>query len=73
MTNALHFVACATVIGAGATLIMDLWGAIRNRFFGIRPLDMRLLGRWLGHMLRGRFLHDDITQYRVRIFQLPWH
>jgi hypothetical protein len=61
MTREFEFVASAAFIGAGATLLTDLWGAFRRRFFSIRPLDLRLLGRWFGYMPRGRFIHDDIV------------
>ena len=62
MTREFEFVTSAAFIGAGATLPMDLWGAFRRRFFSIRPLDLKLLGRWFGYMPRGRFIHDDITR-----------
>jgi hypothetical protein len=62
MIGEFQFVTSATFIGAGATLLMDLWGAFRKRFFSIRPLELRLLGRWLGYMPCGRFVHDDIAR-----------
>jgi hypothetical protein len=51
----------ALVIGAGATVVMDLWGLARSRLFGARALDYGLVGRWIGHMARGRFRHDAIA------------
>jgi len=48
------------VIGAGATLVMDAWAALLRRF-GIPSLDFALLGRWVGHLPRGRFLHQRIA------------
>ncbi|MCK6544352.1 DUF2938 domain-containing protein [Myxococcota bacterium] len=49
------------VLGAGATLGMDLWAAALRRF-GISSLRFELLGRWIGHLPRGRLRHDDIAK-----------
>ena len=49
-------------IGIGATLIMDLWGLVQHRAFGAPALDYRLVGRWLGHILRGRLRHESIAK-----------
>ena len=49
------------LIGAGATLAMDLWAWLRRKAFGIPSLDYALVGRWLGHMTRGRFHHASIV------------
>lgn len=48
------------VIGVGATLVMDFWGILRKQFFGIPPANYGLVGRWLGYMPKGRFVHDSI-------------
>ena len=49
------------LVGVGATLIMDAGALIRARVFGIASLDYGLVGRWLGHMLQGQFLHAAIV------------
>lgn len=54
-------IARSLVIGAGATLVMDAWAALLRRF-GIPSLDFALLGRWVGHLPRGRFLHERIAR-----------
>ncbi len=51
----------ALFVGAGATLVTDLWAIVRKRVLGIPPPDYALVGRWLGHMPRGRFRHDRIA------------
>ncbi len=48
-------------IGVGATLITDIWTMARARLFGVASLDYGLVGRWFGHMLEGRFVHERIT------------
>jgi hypothetical protein len=52
----------AVVIGIGATVIMDLWALFLRRGFGVSSLDYALLGRWIGHLARGRFRHERIGQ-----------
>jgi hypothetical protein len=50
------------LIGLGATAVMDAWSFIRRRLFAIALPDYGLVGRWLGHMRRGRFRHDAIAK-----------
>lgn len=47
----------AIAIGIGATLLMDGWTVLRRRLLGVPSLDYALVGRWVGHMPRGRFHH----------------
>jgi hypothetical protein len=49
------------VTGIGATVVMDLWGIARKPLLGLAPPDYGLVGRWLGHMVRGRFRHASIA------------
>jgi len=49
------------VIGAGATLVMDAWAALLRQF-GVPSLDFSMLGRWVGHLPRGRFVHESIAR-----------
>lgn len=51
----------AVVVGAGATLCIDLWSWFLRRAFAIRSLDYCLLGRWLLHMPGGQFRHARIA------------
>lgn len=48
------------LIGGGATLVMDLWSLVRERWLGIPRPDYALVGRWVGHMRHGRFHHAAI-------------
>ena len=52
----------AILIGAGATGFLDLWSAVRARFFGAAAPDYSLVGRWLAYLARGRLVHDDISK-----------
>ena len=55
------FLTFAVLTGAGATVVMDLWVIARKRLLGMPPADYGLVGRWVGHMARGRFRHDRIA------------
>jgi hypothetical protein len=52
----------AVVIGVGATLVMDGWALLLRRGFGVASLDFAMLGRWIGHLARGRVYHERIGQ-----------
>ncbi|MHC6646768.1 DUF2938 domain-containing protein [Alteromonas sp. HB246098] len=49
------------LIGIGATLVMDLWALLRQQLFGIAATNWGMVGRWIGHMRRGRFSHTSIA------------
>jgi hypothetical protein len=49
------------VMGVAAAALMDAWGLLLRRGFGIPTLDYAMLGRWIGHMARGRFAHARIA------------
>jgi DUF2938 family protein len=55
-------VARAVLIGIGATIVMDLWAVVRKRVFGVTSLDYRMLGRWIGNLPRGQFVHTNISE-----------
>ena len=57
----MHYLFHATIIGIGATALMDIWGAARQALFGFARLDYALLGRWFGHMTAGQFRHRAIA------------
>jgi hypothetical protein len=50
------------LIGAGATAVLDLWSAMRARFFRVPFPNYLLVGRWIGHFPAGRFAHADIAK-----------
>lgn len=61
MSDPIQFFVYSVAIGAGATAVMDLWALWRRRFFAVPSLDWALVGRWLGHIARGRFAHSGIA------------
>lgn len=50
----------AILIGIGATIVMDLWALLQKLLFGIPPLNYALVGRWAGHIFKGKFSHVSI-------------
>ena len=61
MPEALHFLCHAALVGTGATAFMDAWWWLQKRVFGVPVLDYAMVGRWLGHLARGRLRHDAIA------------
>lgn len=61
MSAALELGIRALVMGVAAAALMDAWGLLLRRGFGIATLDYAMLGRWVGHMPRGRFAHHRIA------------
>lgn len=55
-----EFLVRSMLMGAGATLTMDLCNAGVKRF-GVPSLNFAYLGRWLAHLSRGRFIHENIA------------
>jgi hypothetical protein len=54
------------ILGVGATLLIDVWNFSLSRLFGLRSLNLCLLGRWVGHMRRGVFRHRGIGSAAVQ-------
>lgn len=57
----MEFVVDALWMGVAATALIDVWALLRRRLFGLTLPDYALVGRWFGHMPRGRFVHDAIA------------
>ncbi|NKJ02031.1 DUF2938 family protein [Novosphingobium sp. SG707] len=51
----------AALTGVGATTLLDLWALALTRGFGVKATDWAMVGRWLGHMPRGRFVQPDLS------------
>lgn len=49
------------LIGMGATAIMDVW-LLCLRHLGVASQSFGLIGRWVGHMLRGKLTHHAIAK-----------
>ncbi len=61
MSVQLEFALRTILIGVGATMAMDVWALLLKQF-GVPSLNFAYLGRWLGHLPRGRWMHESIAQ-----------
>ena len=49
------------LIGIIATFGMDIWAAIVKYVLRLPTANWALVGRWFGHMPRGKFVHNPIA------------
>jgi hypothetical protein len=61
MSHTVELAMRTLLIGAGATVVMDLWAFILRRL-GVPSLDLALLGRWIGHLPKGTLAHASIAK-----------
>ena len=59
------------LIGIGATAVMDAWLVLLQRL-GVRTLNLAFVGRWVGHLLRGQFVHASIAKAAPVRGELAW-
>lgn len=55
------FFSSAAVIGIGATAFMDLVALVQKHVLSQQSLNYAMVGRWLGHVARGRLVHRPIS------------
>lgn len=61
----------ALFIGIGATAVLDVWLFLLARV-GVPTLNFAFIGRWVGHLLRGKFSHAAIARARPVPGELAW-
>jgi hypothetical protein len=72
--EAVDYLACALLTGAGATSVMDIWAAARKGLLGIPPPDYGLVGRWLAYLARGRGMCNRMAHGYFDIdLSIVWH
>ncbi|WP_159948522.1 DUF2938 domain-containing protein [Rhizobium sp. 18065] len=49
------------IIGAGATVLMDVWAIVLWRAFGQPKANWAPVGRWFWHLKNGKVFHDSIA------------
>jgi hypothetical protein len=55
-----EFIWRSVVLGVAATALLDLWALFLHRAFAVPPPNWGMVGRWVGHLPQGRFIHEDI-------------
>jgi len=71
MTPIVDTLVRVTLIGLGGAALMDVWGLVLRRGFGIPALDYALLGRWIGNVPRGRLVHERIASAEPVVGERP--
>lgn len=61
MTLSLQDIPLAVLLGIGATAVMDAWLLLLKRL-DVPTLNFALIGRWVGHLLRGQVAHAAIAK-----------
>ncbi len=56
----LEFMARGVVMGVVGSAAIDAYALVMRRVFHVSTLDYALLGRWIGHMPQGQFVHARI-------------
>ena len=59
------------LIGISATAVMDAWLVLLQRL-GVPTLNLAFVGRWVGHLLRGQFVHASIAKAAPVRGELAW-
>lgn len=59
--STLELLARSAFMGTAGSLFIDAWALFLRRAFGVASLDYRFLGRWIGHIPKGRFFHQRIA------------
>lgn len=65
-----HIIFDILVIGAGATIVMDAWLLLLKRL-GVPVGNFAMIGRWVGHLVQGRFRHAAIARSSPIPAELP--
>lgn len=52
----------ASALGVVATGLLDVWSLGLKAVSGVAPPDFGLVGRWFGHIVKGRYRHDSIAK-----------
>jgi hypothetical protein len=69
--NTLVLVFSIVLVAIGATLVMDLWTYLLKRL-GVATLSYAMVGRWAGHLFKGRWCHAAIGQAAPVGGELYW-
>lgn len=61
MSEGLELALKTALVGIGATLVLDVWNLLLNFAFRVTPPNFAMVGRWIGHVPRGRFVHESVA------------
>lgn len=49
------------ILGVLATFAIDLWAFVSNKILSTPKANWAMVGRWIGHMPSGKFMHESIS------------
>lgn len=61
MIDPARLIVTVLAMGAAGAALMDVWGLALRRLWKVPTLDYAMLGRWIGHVVRGRLVHERIA------------
>jgi hypothetical protein len=61
MNQLLQNLTLTACIGIGATAVMDAW-LMLLKYRGVQTLNFAFIGRWVGHLLHGKLVHEAIAK-----------
>ena len=56
----MHEVIRAVVAGIFATIAIDIWATFSNKILKLPRTNWAMVGRWIGHIPSGKFVHHPI-------------
>jgi len=57
----MEYILAALIMGIFATATIDVWAEILGRGFKLPTTNWAMVGRWFGHLPKGRFIHKPIS------------
>lgn len=54
----------AALIGAGGTIVLDLWALFMARLLNMPTTNWPMVGRWIGNMRHGQFVQENVAKAR---------
>lgn len=61
MKDLIELAGMALLLGVAGSAFIDAWSLFLRTRFHVATLDYAMLGRWIGHLPRGRFFHTRIA------------
>ncbi len=62
--NGMESIQQVFIVGIVATAVLDVWQRLVQVTVGVPATNWALVGRWISHMPRGKFIHPAIADLR---------
>lgn len=57
----MHDIVTGLFAGLCATVVLDAWAYASKHWLGLPTANWSMVGRWIGHMPQGRFIHQSVA------------